>query len=791
MKKRKRKISSDKVTPKDFKGQLVERELEIRASIDKSVSDIIEIVVRYKPLSLLHMAYGHMVIASLGYDAKDCIEQNIPAEPAQLLLYIQNIIASNPPSKDQTECRNESEYGRLSELFKSILSNQTVFYMCDTAKRQREGSFDKDADQIKFITQLFYNNVSGKQYQILEPEILSKLLTPHDEVMRKHFGVGAQDFVEAVKQIQTSLSKGFSNSHIELKGYFDKIKKMTEGENSGTNVSPELVQNVIKKQGWQSEINKLFGQAFRCDLFDLQKVTKLPVKLLEILSLSPDEDQEFMDKTKPYAGWPLKFYPSRLKPFLKINGRYYCFHQRNLTDNIYRTLYKIIRSVEPSYSDEWQKKQGETVEEYAFDLFAKLLPDAEIHRNLTYEWYPNKNGTKKETCETDGVVIFDDNLFIIEVRGGSFSPYSPTTDFEGFQNSISNLIGKPYTQGQRFLDYLEAHNEGAPLFDLNGNLVKKIRLPDYRRVTICCVTLEQLTDLGGRLKELKGIGTDIEITGYPIWSVSIDDLRVYVDLFQSPLVFCHYLEKRNEALTKLNDFSVFDELDHYGAYLKHNDYAMHFSEISKHAKLLPQGYRSKIDSYYSCLLHEEPMLPPQQDVPLLIKQIIGILSYQSKEGRCSIVSDLLNLAHDARIGVVEKINEGLRLQKQTGIRKIVNLSGCTNIVATFEQDGVLPNRAGNTLDIRDMALACMMNRNDSYCHLIHLKFTKNGEIYDLDHSVLTAGDITSENETRIRKISKTHANYLMQKHLNTNRNIGRNEPCPCNSGKKYKKCHGR
>lgn len=70
------------------------------------------------------------------------------------------------------------------------------------------GEFDEDTDKIRFAAQLFYNSVWGKQYQNFEPEILGKLLSPHDAVFRKHFEITAQNFVEAIEQIQVSLTKG-------------------------------------------------------------------------------------------------------------------------------------------------------------------------------------------------------------------------------------------------------------------------------------------------------------------------------------------------------------------------------------------------------------------------------------------------------------------------------------------------------------------------------------------------------------------------------------------------------
>ncbi|MBL8295194.1 MAG: SEC-C domain-containing protein [Bryobacterales bacterium] len=41
----------------------------------------------------------------------------------------------------------------------------------------------------------------------------------------------------------------------------------------------------------------------------------------------------------------------------------------------------------------------------------------------------------------------------------------------------------------------------------------------------------------------------------------------------------------------------------------------------------------------------------------------------------------------------------------------------------------------------------------------------------------------------IQFVGPTSANPTKQA-LNKNKDVGRNDPCPCGSGKKYKKCHG-
>lgn len=60
------------------------------------------------------------------------------------------------------------------------------------------------------------------------------------------------------------------------------------------------------------------------------------------------------------------------------------------------------------------------------------------------------------------------------------------------------------------------------------------------------------------------------------------------------------------------------------------------------------------------------------------------------------------------------------------------------------------------------------------------------------NSVPGFGQVVLEGEkaARMSHIERRRAAILLELQQDYERKIGRNDPCPCNSGKKYKKCHG-
>lgn len=69
---------------------------------------------------------------------------------------------------------------------------------------------------------------------------------------------------------------------------------------------------------------------------------------------------------------------------------------------------------------------------------------------------------------------------------------------------------------------------------------------------------------------------------------------------------------------------------------------------------------------------------------------------------------------------------------------------------------------------------------------------------DLNHKEVSPFSITNDNNIRIPTSNLAENNILVdriktsdKKNINPYKNVGRNDPCPCGSGKKFKNCHGR
>ena len=449
---------------------------------------------------------------------------------------------------------------------------------------------------------------------------------------------------------------------------------------------------------------------------------------------------------------------------------------------VYRVIQRIIIKKKPSYEVLWKDKQQDVSERVPVELFKKLLPDAQVFKTIHYRWRTGSEGDKN-WCEADALILYEDHLLIVEVRGGAFTHTSPTTDFNAHIESLKNLILKPADQGKRFVSYLSSASS-VKLYDRNHTEVGAISRDQFEHITICAVTLDPFTEIASRTQHLNKLG--IDLGPHPVWSISIDDLRVYTEIFENSLVFLHFVEARMKA-SKLDIVETEDELDHLGLYLKHNLYTQYIQEMNAKGPVRWNGYRVDVDNFFSQTITDHKMpCSLRQRMPGRLEEILAFLGSSHKKGRRKLASTLLNCSGDWRNKIAKTIDEELVRQDSSEKPQFFSLHGEPRITVFcwHTELGSL-----NHKDAVDHAQSVMLATNESDRLLLQLSYTK-GKLVGIEHDFLSLGAIPPEDLIRL----KSRAEALTQQRLSRARllpdGVGRNQLCPCGSGKKYKKCHG-
>lgn len=753
-------------------GKLVADHDDVIREIDEKIQTAVSLLAKLDPLKVLHRAWWERSAALLLVESE--VDFGLTATHASRMLdYVQSLIASAPIMERPLHELTDEIWGNLNSLIGAIFRTLNErYFLCATAKRRANGApVDAGFEKFYFQAQLYWCNVRGKQYQNHQIQSLRELLEPQTRAIEHLYGVTGPQLCEEIGKIWHSQTYGISDA-------FNAIGEIQTQTQSMTNLYSDITDVADIKL--QEKKNQAIGVLIGYDLFDLQKITTLPTKFLEHFSWSPGEDDSFLSEG-PFGGWPLKVWPTFKRPFMKLNGRYYCFDISSLFDHFYRQLEKRVSATNKNLQAEWEFNRNKVTESLPFNYLKQILPGATCIQGIYYRTTDRAN--KVALCETDGIVIFDDHLFIVEVKAGSFTYTSPTTDFGAHIESVKNLVLKPAYQGNRFLQYLQT-GDTVPLLDHQGKLTSSLRLRDYRQVTLCAVSLDPFTEIAAQVQHIPLSGIDVGDTR--VWALSLDDLRVYADVFTSPLHFLHFVQIRQSALES-EVLQLDDELDHLGLYLQHNNYVKYAADLHAEsaARLQFLGYRQEIDKFFSARLFDAQLPSPlHQPIHERLRQLLQFLSSSRKHGRSKISAYLLDVSGKWRDQVFDALTLELKRAEKAKPRPFSSSGDVRLTIYTWTPRW----RRDLQATIADHIKAIMLIHEEEDRMLLEISYDESGEISDASWELFRREDIPFIDMPRLQLIGHRLRSNRLRSALSATRSIGRNEKCPCGSGKKFKRC---
>jgi hypothetical protein len=606
------------------------------------------------------------------------------------------------------------------------------------------------------------------------------LLVPHTAVFQELFGISAEQFVDEMTKLLQNFAHGILAAIPELDAFRNEVlaamRAIVEA-GEGEDDFEELMARVVSENGWEDRGREIMGRVVGADAFDVQRVTNLPAGLLDHLAWSEGADADFFAPGE-MSGWPLRIWPVFRRPFIKVQGRYYCFDHYSLFDGLYRSMQRLIQQLKPEYRQPWNDIQTRLSEELPFSYLTRLLPGATVFRSV---YYPIAN---RQWAEADGLLLFEDYLFVVEVKGRGFTIAPPTTDCSGYIASLERLVLDPANQGKRFLRYLESAGE-VPIFDASHEQIAVVRRNDFRVVTLCGVTLDPLTELAAQVQHLRKIGVDVGTD--PVWSVSLDDLHVFANVFANPLLFAHFVEQRMAAFQS-DVVQLEDELDHLGMYFEHNHYATYATDMrgaETNARLTFAGYRDKLDRFFQGRLSNPSLVCDLgQKTPRRLAEIVSLLATKPAiGGRAQLASAIMDWGGERRDRVAAWIDQ--ELAKQPTSRRPQPLSVIGDGPATvYCWSAPVPRNPAAALE---QARTVLLLHGDKKRLLLELTYDTQLALCDLAWTWITRDSIPAAELPRLEVEAEDLRGARVRRALQAGE-VGRNHECPCGSRKKFKKC---
>ncbi|MEQ9915312.1 SEC-C domain-containing protein [Pectobacterium aroidearum] len=781
------------MVPLSIKEELLKSVSELLKDMEVTASQMRTLIVGMPPEDLLGYIYAQYMMSTITDGGDTSSEDDIDRhndlinENQFLLEYVHAVLASDCVPDDVKF--DETQCGELFELSRK-LRQQAIFYAISSSADTKDGIFGPDTANIEFHAKTTWVTLRGNRYQVLEGEFYRYVLAPHDDVLKEVYGVGAAEIAAGFQDMADATRSGQVNAIVEMVKQFEAVQAFAAQQK-------KPLEDVL--ESWvtaNEDLSKIAGQAlndmFRGGITNVSSHTKLPQMLLADLAYQRGEEVEFF-APGDFAGTPYRTLPARKKPLIKLESGYYAVDPCFTRDSGYRALLYNLLQRKPEYKRDFEDRQKMMSEGAFFEILEAQLPGAKIYQEVYY-----KDPVTKQWSENDTLVLIDDVLFLVEAKAGAAATIaSPALDFKRHAQSVQDLVIKAYKQCERFFNYLNSSDE-VPLYQLVGGKYEecgRISRLSYRVMVPIGLTVESFSPFSAYCKELPQI--EPLLGKHSFVSMSIDDLFVLKRFLPTPGVFAHYMEVR-QAVASIRHALLFDEFDHLGAYITKNRFDLDILEQLKNGKvdiLLWNGMSDIVDKSFEGEDWEtKPMTT--QDFPNDVLKLLGALESTRTPGWLSVDSHIRDYGEQARNDLARMLSDFGRTLGQHPARYFA-IAGDGKPLFVWMQ------RAEHELEWKKIndkarAIALCTKSSNVACILVEVSVTgaySKAHIFEVDVPVGRTDENAHifEDAECMGKPSRAMSlrNTATSDEPKITRKIGRNEVCPCGSGIKYKRCHGR
>lgn len=762
-------------------------------NMEAIAADMRALIVGMPPKDLLGYIYAQRLMKMTAGSGEPLAEHDTDGtsdtvnEFQFLLEYVHAVLAS-----DAAPDKVEFDEAKCAELFElsSKLKEQAMFFAMGSSADTKNKDFGPNTADIEFQIKSTWVLLRGNRYQVLEGEFYNYVLAPHDDVLKEVYGVGASEIAEGFQDMANASRVGQANAMEEMIKQFEAVQNFAAEQE-------KPLEDVM--EAWvavNADQSRAAGQAmddmFRGGISNVNRHTKLPPDLLADLAYQRGEETEFFAEGD-FAGTPYRTLPARKKPLIKLGSDYFAVDPCFTRDAGYRALLFNLLQRKPEYKKSFEERQ-KIMSEGAFpDILSVQLPGATVYQEVYY-----KDPVTKQWSENDTLVLIDDVLYLVEAKAGAAATIaSPALDFKRHAQSVQDLVLKAYKQCERFFNYLNSADE-VPLYKLADGKYQecgRIRHSDYRVMLPIGLTVESFSPFSSFCKELPQV--EPLLGKHAFVSMSIDDLFVLKRILLTPGMFAHYMEVR-QAVAGMRRAHLFDEFDHLGAYITKNRFDEDIADQFRGGEVnlvVWDGMSNVIDRSFEGENWEDNPIPTQK-FPKELLNLLEALDATRAQGWLLAESLIRNYDEQARNDLAKLLSN---LGKTIGQHpeRYFAFAGDGQPLFFWMQSSKHPVEWKKVNDKASAVALCTESR-DVVGLFIEVG---NGCTYGKAQyfKVDTPSKQSKENQhifddaQRMRQRTKSvnSTREAERPQLNHSRKIGRNEPCLCGSGVKYKKCHGR
>lgn len=456
---------------------------------------------------------------------------------------------------------------------------------------------------------------------------------------------------------------------------------------------------------------------------------------------------------------------SSTRPIVRLSdGSLYSFLEYGALAALYdNPFYWIAR--DKKYLGYHSQERGSFAESVTEEAISRVFSEKFLYRNVVFK---DKSGN--DLCEADIILIYGHRAFVIQAKSKKLTLASWRGDDEALAKDFQAAVQHAYDQA---IDCIQAMKAGQAAY-VEGKAVNLKEFGAARTYYPICVTSEHYPSLSFQSSSRLMMSNESDIEMPIITDVFSFD--VMAEMLETPLYFTDYLSKRSAASTQLH---VSHELIALSWYIKNNlhidenEFIALADDCMVELDLAMSVRRSGIDGQRT----PRGQLTRFEGTP--IGELMGYINSSDRPDVHRLGEMLLSMDGSAADALNRGMKQAIRKTKADHRQHdiTIGLKGGGGISVHCNEES--PSDAKRVLtghcemrkytEKTDKWYGITVDTNGTPVIMMGLEFP-------------WTFDARMEEKSRpFRVRAVTHSLFGARK-------VGRNETCPCGSGKKYKKC---
>lgn len=443
----------------------------------------------------------------------------------------------------------------------------------------------------------------------------------------------------------------------------------------------------------------------------------------------------------------------------KDSNSYILFQHYSILEAIYESPFHWFLK-DNEYKSIASEHRGDFTEEFSKRTLSKVFGEENVYKNI--DIYENK----KRVGEIDVLVVFGNRAIILQAKSKKLTLGARKGNDKLIATDFKKAIQDSYNQGNDCASFIQDSK-----YHLIDSEEKELSFrKDFKEIYIFCIVSDHYPSLAFQTQQFLKYEETAIIK--PPFVMDIFLLDIMVEMLNNPLYFLSYVNKRT---TQFKKFMVQSELTLLSYHLKRNLY---------------------LDDDVSMMMIDDDV-SSDLDLALLVRKK-GIQGKHTPDGiltkfQGTIIGDFLEKINEyeddysIEIGFfLLTLSEEAITQINEGIQKTIDLYSSDEKGHDFTV-GFDEASAGLTIHTNNLEYDVAFESLLDHCKVRKYKQHANnwfGLCFDPLTKQFKFGVMSNKEWVYSRDLGQ----QVLQQIKKNKTKIGRNEKCPCGSGKKYKKC---